>query len=164
MINTAFNSAEQVNSSARLNKKRLDVTSLPVIDPHLISIKCLASRLIGEVEDLFNQITNASSNDGKEVTIPRREGGYWFKPTWYKEARLSLDAAFDALIRHTLYDIVGSISTWHSNAVGGYLSITSILEYRFGIEPPSEIKPGVEAIRQVTIKRDLLTHMTLNIH
>jgi hypothetical protein len=65
-------SLNQVNSSKRHLNKKSDLASLPTIDPALISIGSAASRLIDEMEDTFNQITNADSNDGIEVTVARR--------------------------------------------------------------------------------------------
>jgi hypothetical protein len=106
---TSFN---QVNSGKRLNKKS-DLASLPVIHPRLITISRAASRFIDEMEDVFNQISNAASNDGIEVTVPRREGGYWSKPTWYKEAHLGLADAFDTLISSTFNSLMGDGLRWY---------------------------------------------------
>jgi hypothetical protein len=90
---------------------------------------------------------------------PRREGGYWFKPTWYKEARLGLADAFNALIYSTFHSLIGDVLCWYQDPTGIRLTIGRVLDSEFNIEPPIEIKIAVQALNLSVIKRKSLTDM-----
>lgn len=158
MFYTPASSFKQVNKGKRLYKKS-DLASLPLINPVLISIASRASRLIDEMEDVFDQIINADSNDGIEVTVARRLGGYWFKPTWYKEVRLKLDAAFDIVIHRSYWDLMGDVLCWHQDATGIRLCRTRVLNSEFNIDPPIEINAAIQALNLSDVKRKPLTDM-----
>jgi hypothetical protein len=174
MFYTSTNSTTQPFSDKALNKKitgaspviRFNLASLPFIDPHLVSIAALASRLIDEMEDVFNQIANAASNGDKEFTVPRRLGGsYHNRHTWYKEVRLELDEAFDLLIRPAFMNLVRAVSSWYCKITHATsISSTFILESRFNVEPPIEIRAAVQALNLASVKRQALTDMVRTIH
>jgi hypothetical protein len=111
MTYTAFNSTPQPFSDRGLNKIK-HLASLPVVDPALISIKCLASRLIGEMDDAFIAITNAPSNDGSEVTVLTLCGGIPSNPYWWRGERIEIDGAFNQLIGDTFDKLNELIRTW----------------------------------------------------
>jgi hypothetical protein len=164
MFYTPASSFNQVKSK-RLNKKS-GLASLPTIYPRLISISRAASRLIDEMEDIFNQITNAASNDGLEVTVPRREGRYWSKggwtDCWYKETRLALADAFDSLVYRSYASLMGDISRWHVDATGFYLTGRSALNGEYKIDAPLEIKIAIQALNLVCEKSRSLGFATVN--
>jgi hypothetical protein len=168
MFYTPDISSKQVNSNKRVNKK-LDRVPLPVINPVFVSMTLASSHLIDEVEDIFNEITTATSYDGKEVTVSRRDGGRQWKPSgwtlvWYKEARLRLDTAFDALIYHPYHDLMGRVMVWYQDATGIRLTMDRLLNSEFSIEPPAEIQIAVRALNAVQAKRALLANMAETIH
>jgi hypothetical protein len=168
MFYTPTSSFNQVDCGKRPNKKRFDPASLPSINPTLISISCDTSRLIDEMEDAFNQISTATSNDGLEVTIARREGRSWrrggWAVCWYNAARLGLGTAFDTLIYQSFHSLMGDVLCWYQDATGIRLTISRVLNSEFNIEPPTEIKIAVQALNLAAIKRKPLTDMALSIH
>jgi hypothetical protein len=141
MFYTPVSSFDQLKIK-RLNKK-FDLACLPVIDPRLISIVRLASRLISEADNAFTAISNASSNDGLEVIIFRHYGGIPSNPAWFKEEAVELDAAFNILIGDTFDHMINSIRDWHYKATRKNVGTLAIFDSRFDIEPPDEIKTAV---------------------
>jgi hypothetical protein len=160
MFYTPTNSDTQANFSARLNKRRFNLASLPVINPVLISIASSASRLIDEMEDVFNQIINAPSNDGRQVLVARRSRMWGRnKKIWYKEARFELDAAFDTCIYTAYHDLMGDVMCWYQDATGIRLTMPKVLDSEFDIEAPIEIRQAVQFLNVASLKRALLTDM-----
>jgi hypothetical protein len=162
MVYTTTNSDAQPFSNKHSNKNSFDLTSLPSIHPTLISIATLASRFIAEMDDVYLEIITAESNDGKEITIPKRLGGHCRKPTWYRKACLPLDAAFDYLIYENHHSLMVAVMVWYQGVVDKRLSSDRILAAEFDIDPPHEIMTAIYALRQVPIKRKLLSDMVRN--
>jgi hypothetical protein len=167
---TSTNSTSQVISAKRANKKRvyrivrpspcyLRLASLPKIDPHLISIAALASRLIARAEDAFTDIMNASSNDGREVTLTQ-----WFRcaredPEHFKGERVEIDGAFNILLGDIFDILLDHICDWHLKCTRIHLSTLEIIDGKFKVEPPIEIREAVQAFAIVDKRRDALTAM-----
>jgi hypothetical protein len=146
MHHTPASSFNQVHSGARLNK-RSSLDGLPVIDPALISIKCLASRYPEEMEDTFNQITNASSNDGYEVSVIRYYGGIPSNPECSKEERIDLHSAFNILTMHTRDNLHELIREWWYKHYREwpYLDFRDI--HKIELKAPPEIRYALQVIR-----------------
>jgi len=161
MLISSFNSAAQVNSATRLNKKRFNLASLPTIDPHLVSIASLVSRLIPEMDDAFTLISNAATNDGCEVTILRWYGGIPGTPYWCKEERVEIDAAFNILIANTFDRLHDLIREWWYKHFRIFLFGMDFINSPEKIEPnaPIEIKYALQAIRLASVKRKPLEDM-----
>jgi hypothetical protein len=106
MFYTPTNSTTQVNSDKRLNKKS-DLAIYPTIDPYLVSIAALTSRLIDQVESAFNSLINAPINDRCEVSITSWYGGIPGNPLWSKKERVEVDGAFNMLVMDTYDSLQG---------------------------------------------------------
>jgi hypothetical protein len=165
MTYTAFNSAPQAFSNISF-KKIKHLASLPVIDPALISIKCLASRYVEEMEDTFNQITNASSNDGYEVTILICCGGIPGNPEWFREERRDLHSAFNILTMETFDKLHKLIREWWCKTHPVFLFGMDFKDSKEKIEPkaPSEIRYALRVIHSHGDKVKPLMDMVDAIH
>jgi hypothetical protein len=137
----------------------LRLASYPKINPHLVSIAALASRLIARAEDAFTSIINAPSNDGREVTLTQ-----WFRcardcPEHFKGERVEIDRAFNILIGDTFNTLINSINERYYKATRKHIDTLDILYGKFEVEPPIEIQEAVQAFALVRKKRAALTDM-----
>jgi hypothetical protein len=153
----------QAKSGKRLNKTQ--VASLPVIDPHLISIASLASRFIVEIEHAFTSIVNAPSNDGREVTVSQWFRGAKNSPELFEGERVEIDGAFNILIGHTFNRLINSVRDWHYKATRrkSPLGTLDIFDSKFNVDPPIEIVFAVQVLNLTDVKRQpLIDMMTLS--
>jgi hypothetical protein len=155
-------STTQVISGKRTNKKRLDLASLPKIDPHLISIAALASRLIARAEDAFTSIINAPSNDGREVTLTQWFPGAVNSPDRFNGERVETDGAFNILIGDTFDMLIQTVRQWHWKCAHSNLGTLDIIDSNFKVEPPIEIRQAVQAFAIVDKRRDALIAMLVH--
>jgi hypothetical protein len=144
MFYTSTNSTTQALCSKRLNKK-FDLASLPRIDPYLISIARLASRLIDKVEDAFTSIINAPSNDGREVTVLH----------WFRGARNCLD---NILVMDTHDKLEQLIREWWLKHFRIFLFRHEVWNSKEKMEPnaPIEIKDALRAFALTDERREPL--------
>jgi hypothetical protein len=163
-----YNSLALVNqpfSVKRRSKKIVRVSpwlylaSLPKIDPRLVSIAALASRLIDQVEGAFTSIINAPSNDGREVALTQ-----WFRgardcPKFFKGERVETDAAFNILIGDTFNMLINRISDWHLKLTRIHIPTLDIIDGKFKVEPPIEIQQALRAFALTRERRAALTDM-----
>jgi hypothetical protein len=157
MLYTPNNATTQVNLAKGRNKNQL--SALAVIDPYLISIASLASRLIPEMQDAFTSIVNAHSNDGCEVTVLTPCGGIPSNPLWWSKDRVEIDGAFNQLIATTFNKLIDNIRDWHYRATRKHVGTLEIFDDKFAIDPPIEIARAVQAINLSDVIRKPLEDM-----
>jgi hypothetical protein len=157
MFYTSTNSTTQALCSKRLNKK-FDLASLPRIDPYLISIARLASRLIDKVEDAFTSIINAPSNDGREVTVLR-----WFRGArncleLFDGERVEIDGADNILVMDTHDKLEQFIREWWLKHFRICLYRHEVWNSKEKMEPnaPIEIKDALRAFALTDERREPL--------
>jgi hypothetical protein len=165
MEHTLATSLNQVISGKRRSKKivRLSpwlyLASLPKIDPCLVSIAALASRLIDQVEGAFTSIINAPNNDGREVTLTQWFRGACDCPELFEGERVETDAAFNILIGDTFDMLINRISDWHLKLTRIHLDTLDIIDGKFKVEPPIEIQQATQAFALTRKRRAALTDM-----
>jgi hypothetical protein len=139
------------------------LAALPTIDPALISIERLASRYTKEIENTFNQVINAPSNDGCEVTILREYGGARNCPTFYEEERVEVDAALNILIGDTRDMLEKLIREWWMRSYRVFLFGTDFINSKEKIEPkaPPPIRYALQVLHSHGDKNKLLADMVV---
>jgi hypothetical protein len=146
---------EQLNNRTRELFARL---SIPKVDPCLITISRAASRLIDAAEVAYTDIMNASSNDGREVTITQ-----WFRCAredreHFKGERVETYAAYNIFVMDVNGSLEDLIREWWFKHYRVSLFNSDFYESKEKIEAqaPDEIKWALEAFAIVRKRRDAL--------
>jgi hypothetical protein len=163
-VNSARSQARVRYFTEQLNNRTREVYarfSLPKVDPCLITISRAASRLIDTVEDAFTDIMNASSNDGREVTITQ-----WFicareDREHFKGERVEIYAAYNIFVMDANVSLEKLIREWWFKHYRVCLFSSDFDNSKEKIEPqaPVEIKGALRAFAIVRKRRDALIDM-----
>jgi hypothetical protein len=159
MEDNSLTAPNQPFSRKRPIKKRFDPSTLPHIDPYLISIAALASRFIVEIEDAFATVMNASSNDGREVTVIEWFPGARQSPEHFNGERVEIDAAYNIIRGDAFEMLLERADEWYFKRARVHLDLLKIIHGKLKVDLPIEIQQAVQAFALNHKRRETLTDM-----